>query len=142
MRTYARIHVNTYIIKKRVFVMVKFLSTELNKSQLAQYTKIFRMIKEVKPIHEINAEWKSFVEELGGSLQKIQPVSIDIQVEALDEYIQEWEDQLNDMEDDAQLANVDLQNTLQRQQQSLQLLSGMSKLLHDTATDVIRNMGG
>jgi hypothetical protein len=122
--------------------MVKFLNTELNRSQLAQYNKIFRMIKEVKPIHEINDEWKNFVQELVGSLQKIPPASIDIQVDALDEYIQEWEDQLRALGDEAQLANVNMQDALQRQQQSLLMISNISKLLHDTATDVIRNMDG
>jgi hypothetical protein len=50
--------------------------------------------------------------------------------------------QLESMGDDAQLANVDLQNTLQKQQQTLQTLSNISKALHDTAMAVIRKMGG
>ena len=44
--------------------------------------------------------------------------------------------------DDAQLANVDLQNMLQKQQQTLQTMSNISKSLHDTAMSVIRKMGG
>jgi len=44
--------------------------------------------------------------------------------------------------DDAQLANVDLQNILQKQQQTLQLMSNVSKMLHDTAASVIRKIGG
>jgi hypothetical protein len=44
--------------------------------------------------------------------------------------------------DDAQLANVDLQNVLQKQQQTLQMMSNISKMLHDTAQAVIRKMGG
>ena len=43
--------------------------------------------------------------------------------------------------DDAQLANVDLQNMLQKQQQLIQMLSNVSKLLHDTAMAVIRKIG-
>jgi hypothetical protein len=50
--------------------------------------------------------------------------------------------QLESMGEDAQLANVDLQNTLQKQQQTLQTLSNISKALHDTAMAVIRKMGG
>lgn len=50
--------------------------------------------------------------------------------------------QLESVGDDAQLANVDLQNTLQKQQQTLQTLSNISKALHDTAMAVIRKMGG
>jgi hypothetical protein len=45
-------------------------------------------------------------------------------------------------EDDAQLANVDLQNMLQKQQQTLQMMSNISKMLYDTATAVIRKLGG
>lgn len=44
--------------------------------------------------------------------------------------------------EDAQLANVDMQNALQRQQQALQMMSSISKMLHDTAQSVIRKMGG
>jgi hypothetical protein len=44
--------------------------------------------------------------------------------------------------DDAQLANVDLQNILQKQQQSLQMMSNISKMLYDTAMAVIRKIGG
>jgi hypothetical protein len=44
--------------------------------------------------------------------------------------------------DDAQLANVDLQNMLQKQQQTLQMMSNISKMLHDTSMAVIRKIGG
>ena len=43
---------------------------------------------------------------------------------------------------DAQLANVDLQNVLQRQQQILQMLSFISKGSHDTTMASIRKLGG
>ncbi len=52
----------------------------------------------------------------------------------------EWEDTLASVGDDAQLANLDLQNALQKQQQLLQMLSNISKILHDTATGIIDNM--
>lgn len=44
--------------------------------------------------------------------------------------------------DDAQLANVDLQNELQKQQQTLQMVSNLSKNAYDTALAVIRKIGG
>ena len=44
--------------------------------------------------------------------------------------------------DDAQLANVDLQNALQKHQQVLQQMSNVSKMLHDTAMTVVRKIGG
>ena len=44
--------------------------------------------------------------------------------------------------DDAQLANVDLQNWLQKQDQTLQMMSNISKMLYDTTLAVIRKIGG
>ena len=61
---------------------------------------------------------------------------------ALRDEIKKWEEKLNGMGDDAQLANVDLQNILQKQQQTLQMMSNISKMLHDTAQAVIRNIRG
>ncbi|MEO1481313.1 MAG: hypothetical protein AAFU77_04355 [Myxococcota bacterium] len=60
----------------------------------------------------------------------------------LEAYITNLEELLNSVGDDAQLANVDLQNMLQKQQQTLQMMSNISKMLHDTAMAVIRKMGG
>ncbi|MDP7037868.1 MAG: hypothetical protein QGI45_01815, partial [Myxococcota bacterium] len=62
--------------------------------------------------------------------------------DGLDTAIQGWEEKLNSVGDDAQLANVDLQNMLQKQQQTLQMMSNISKMLHDTAQAVIRKIGG
>ena len=62
--------------------------------------------------------------------------------EQLENYISSTEDRLNTVGDDAQLANVDLQNMLQKQQQTLQMMSNISKSLHDTAMSVIRKIGG
>ncbi len=47
---------------------------------------------------------------------------------------------LSSVGDDAQLANIDLQNKLQQQRQTLEMLSNVSKMLHDTALSVIRKM--
>lgn len=57
-------------------------------------------------------------------------------------YVDALESNLQSVGDDAQLANVDLQNMLQKQQQTLQMLSNISKMLHDTAMSVIRKVGG
>lgn len=46
------------------------------------------------------------------------------------------------MSDDAELANVDLQNVLQKQQQTLQMMADISNMLYDTALSVIPEMGG
>jgi predicted ribosomally synthesized peptide with nif11-like leader len=44
--------------------------------------------------------------------------------------------------EDAQLANVDLQNVLQKQQQAIQTMSNISKTVSDTALSIIRKIGG
>jgi hypothetical protein len=60
----------------------------------------------------------------------------------LDATIAHWEGRLASIGDDAQLANVDLQNVLQKQQQTLQMMSNISKMIHDTAMAIIRKIGG
>lgn len=62
--------------------------------------------------------------------------------ESLSNYIDDLEQKLNSVGDDAQLANVDLQNMLQKQQQTLQMMSNISKMLHDTAMAVLRKISG
>jgi hypothetical protein len=59
----------------------------------------------------------------------------------LDSEIVRWEERLATTGDDAQLANVDLQNGLQKMQQTLQMMSNISKMLHDTTMAVIRKIG-
>jgi chromosome segregation ATPase len=44
--------------------------------------------------------------------------------------------------DGSQLMNMDLQNTLQRQQQTLQEMSRISKMIHNSSMNVIRKIGG
>lgn len=59
----------------------------------------------------------------------------------LKKYLEDLENQLQTAGNDAQLANIDLQNVLQKQQQLVQMLSNISKVLHDTASAVIRKIG-
>lgn len=59
----------------------------------------------------------------------------------LETYITNNEERMSSVGDDAQLANVDLQNQLQQQQQTLQKMSNISKVLHDTAMATVRKMG-
>jgi hypothetical protein len=72
-------------------------------------------------------------------LQKVQEMKRTNQ--ALDQELSEWERKLMTAGDDSQLANIDLQNMLQKQQQTIQMLSNVSKVLHDTALAVIRKIG-
>jgi hypothetical protein len=61
-------------------------------------------------------------------------------VAPLDHEIARWDERLTTMSDDAQLATLDLQNTLQKQQQILQTMSNISKMMHDVTMAVIRNI--
>ncbi|HSI05010.1 MAG: hypothetical protein ACAI38_25000 [Myxococcota bacterium] len=61
-------------------------------------------------------------------------------VAEMDDYLKYLEEQMNSVGDDAQLANIDLQNCLQKQQQTLQMMSNISKVLHDVTMAIIRNM--
>ena len=61
--------------------------------------------------------------------------------EEMEGYIKDLDEQLSAVGDDAQLANIDLQNALQKQQQTLQTISSVSKMLHDTAMAIIRRIG-
>lgn len=70
------------------------------------------------------------------SLSKIRAVANNLDAE-----IVRWEKRLSTAGDDAQLANIDLQNMLQKQQQTLQTLSGVSKMMHDTAMAIVRKIG-
>ncbi|MBN1962776.1 MAG: hypothetical protein JW841_17735 [Deltaproteobacteria bacterium] len=59
----------------------------------------------------------------------------------LDNELKSLEDKLNTVGDDAQLANVDLQNSLQKQQQTLTMMSNIFKMFFDTGMNTIRKIG-
>ena len=44
-------------------------------------------------------------------------------------------------EPDSELKEIDLQNMLQKQQSILQLISNVSKMMHDTAMAIVRKIG-
>ena len=60
----------------------------------------------------------------------------------MEAYMADLERELSTVGDDAQLANIDMQSALQKQQQTMQQLSNISKLMHDTAMSVVRKTGG
>lgn len=75
-----------------------------------------------------------------GNLRKVRSgAELSLQRE-ISNLIAELESQLQTAGDDAQLANIDLQDALQRQQQTLQTISNVSKMLHDTAMAIIRKI--
>jgi uncharacterized protein YdcH (DUF465 family) len=68
--------------------------------------------------------------------------AMDHEIKKLTKKTNMLEDKLKNYGDDAQLANVDLQNWLQKQQQTIQMMSNISKMIHDNLMAVIRKIGG
>jgi len=58
------------------------------------------------------------------------------------DYLRYLQAKLTAVDDDSQLANVDLQNVMQKEQQLLDMISNTGKLLIDTGMDTIRKIGG
>ncbi len=107
-------------------------------------TKYDELVKSLRENPNLNA--KNFHQTLDKETKKIFPrltvEEFDVaKFVALQKYIEQLEEDLAEMGDDAQLGNIDLQNALQKQQQTLQLLSNVSKMLHDTSMAVIRKIG-
>jgi hypothetical protein len=79
----------------------------------------------------------------GGKL-KVRPPQPDgsaDNVAQLDDYIKDLESQLSSIGEDSQLAQLRLQNMVQRQQQMLQTLSNLAKVFHETHMSIIRKIG-
>lgn len=112
---------------------------------------ISTMLAEGKPANAVIESWKGYVAtqarakqplNVQQTVQQVQRQA-EAQVKArTDLATARLRERLNSGGDDAQLANVELQNLLQRQQQTLQMLSNISKTMHDTATAIIRKIGG
>lgn len=64
--------------------------------------------------------------------------NIQVTHDSLTDEISQMEEKLKKIGDDAQLASIDLQNMLQKLQQTIQTLSNVSKALRETAYAVIR----
>ena len=91
----------------------------------------------------IRAGWKDHLAEFQNGVDNaMQGVDTRNTKGELENYIEDMEEKLNSVGDDAQLANVDLQNMLQKQQQTMQMMSNIAKMLHDTAMSIIRKIGG
>lgn len=90
-------------------------------------------------------DWSKLVSQVYTDLgmpSKVPPEGIVDLKEEIEDAIREMEERLSTIGDDAQLANLDMQSILQKQQQTMQMMSQISKLLHDTAMSTIRKIGG
>jgi len=145
------------------------LQKKINPSTRKQSLKqIALMIANGEKIETIKPGWVKLVADIAGSGDKIDVNDLvqgvlkqsylecsrdpQLQAEKVDRLskkqkeirnrISKLQEELNSAGEDTQLANMDLQNSLQRQQQTLQMMSNISKALHDSATSVIQNIKG
>jgi len=107
-------------------------------------TKYNELVKSLRETPNLNA--KNFHQTLDKETKKFFPrltlEEFDVaKFVALQKYIKQLEEDLQNMGDDGQLENVDLQNVLEKQQQTMQMLSNISKMLHDTTMAIIRKLG-
>lgn len=120
-------------VKKEIRAELKAARNELAKLAGAEDTAAASF-----GITPINMEFTGSEEVLGNVSTYKDPTT----KAELETYIQNLEEDLSSVGDDAQLANVDLQNMLQKQQQTMQMMSNIAKMLHDTAMAIIRKIGG
>lgn len=116
-----------------------------------ELTAISTMIADGKPTGSILDVWNAYVTRRVQAKRplNVQDTILQVQRQAEAQVSARTEAQkarlaakMNSVGDDAQLANLELQNILQKQQQTLQMMSNISKMMHDTAMAVIRKIGG
>ena len=106
------------------------------------------MIGQGRPLKEVKGRWETLIKVLAKGKASVDVHALEqqamqeanAQLSNLDSQIAELEEELQGAGDDAQLANIDLQNLLQEQQRILQMMSNISKTLHDQAMAIIRKM--
>lgn len=118
---------------------VKYFN-ELKKAVRDELSKIRKALAEHKRGRRIQ---KITIKHISLTNERIitRPGRVISTAKEFEDYIKKLEEQLSTIGDDAQLANIDLQNALQKQQQLIQMMSQMSKILHDTAMAAIRKIG-
>lgn len=131
---------NIAVLKEKVqfhSMLRKNISNEMSKVR-----SLLREINQTKDRY-INLQRKMYLRtpDTRGQAIVIQTGTITTKKE-MAQYIDELESQWRLVGTDAQLANIELQNAMQQQQQMLSMLSNVSKQLSDSAMSVIRKMGG
>ncbi len=107
-------------------------------------TKYDELVKSLKENPKLNA--KNFHQTLDKETKKHFPrltlEEVDVaKFVALQKLLDSWDEELQGVGDDAQMGNVDMQNMLEKQQETMQMMSNISKMLHDTTMAIIRKIG-
>lgn len=74
-------------------------------------------------------------------VRPVQPAGEITQVEEMDAHIADLQNMLASTGEDMQISQLELQNMTQRQQQVMNVLSNLSKTLHETSMAIIRKIG-
>lgn len=131
---------NIAVLKEKVqfhSMLRKNISTEMSKVR-----SLLREINQTKDRY-INLQRKMYIltPDTRGQVMVIQTGTITTKKE-MTQYIDELESQWRLVGTDTQLANIELQNAMQQQQQMLSILPNVTKQLNDSAMSVIRKIGG
>jgi hypothetical protein len=150
-----------YLKKPAPTIKTVSTNTVFSSTQYTDWSRAKSQILQTSPYFSYDAKWKANLPKLNTSLERIDSILIKVknssdaymianksyfknlaaELLALEKTIDSLEEQLATVGDDAQLANIDLQNMLLRQQQTMQLISKVSKMIHDTAMAIIRKIG-
>ena len=135
-------------------------SSLLTSTKYANWTNLKTQVLNDSNYFTYNTKWKSNTDSLKQALSQADSLLLEIKsseskilsdpklanslltkLSSYEAMIRSYENDLQSVGDDAQLANIDLQNWLQKQQQMMQMLSNMLKIIHDTQMAIIRKLG-
>ncbi len=107
-------------------------------------TKYDELVKSLRETPNLNA--KNFHQTLDKETKKYFPrltlEEVDVaKFVALQKLLDSWEEELQGVGEDGQMGNIDMQNMLEKQQETMQMMSKISKMLHDTTMAIIRKIG-
>lgn len=103
------------------------ISERLRHRDRAVVASLGRRVRAGATFEEIRGDWTALVRRTG--------VSSEEDVDVLTRWVMR-----EAHGEDGQLANIDLQNSLEKQQRAIQMMSNMQKAAHDVAMNSIRNM--
>jgi len=118
----------------------------LRETYLQSYLYLQNCADKIKSFNDLRKQVRDEIAKLRQkrrtlSAEKSSQVERDDTSAQLADSIKKLEEKLVRIDDDAQLANIDLQNALQKQQQLIQMISNVSKIMYETSMQVIRKIG-
>jgi hypothetical protein len=121
------------LLRQELQVARHFLSDNINRSDPTKLTR---------PLHKKRFSTVAQTAQDGTPTPKApEDDGLAVDVKGLEDYIKELDNQLNTVGDDSQMAQLELQDMTQRQQKTLQTLSNLAKVFHETSMAIIRKIG-